>query len=107
MLPAFPGAGEAPRAGFRYSAQPSPCLTHSCICSPIYIHYTLGAVPAQSPFSAAQALTGPVGAGWGHPKVPTEGRENQAGALDPCSPVPQPLPPQNGCEAVIYFTPYD
>lgn len=92
-LPEFPGAGGAPQAGFRYSAQPSPCLTHSCICSPIDTRSSLAAVPALSPFPAAQPVPGPVGVSWGHPESPTAGRESQAGALGLCSRVPQPLPP--------------
>lgn len=126
VFPPSPCAGRAPQSVFRYSAHPSPWLTCSCICYPLFTYITpaRAAVPAEciSTGWAAQPLTlvhlggehPGSGGGRGYPKPPRQARrESREKAFDLCGRArfstachSNCLPP-NVCEAVIYFAPYD
>lgn len=125
VFPPSPCAGRAPQSVFRYSAHPSPWLTCSCICYPLFTYITpaRAAVPAEyiSTGWAAPALNSC--SSWGRaprlrrrvgvPRAPAAGRESREKAFDLCGRArfstachSNCLPP-NVCEAVIYFAPYD
>lgn len=75
-----PRAGRAPQSALRYSAHPSPWLTCSCICYPLFTYITPArpqCQPGLFPRAAQPLALARLGdklpstrSGWGHPDPP-------------------------------------